>query len=412
MTCMCAFNLLRTIPSSLAFVKNNLYTELKLSKKVPTIKSVLSEVKLSLSRDQEVPAPDALALDIEKPVRYKNGEHSPNASHTSKQCFQLHPHLLKEFQECKNHEKLLAGKKEEENKNDNTCHHPRVYYIQDPSGRVNIIREDHAILESGASHTLLKKSERFVSFTETCAALQQSDGTMIYAKGFGKAAVTAADRSIVHMKNSLIVPSITTPLISLSPFLQKGCSLSGKGSKIQLRNENGFAILEGRHPSNNLIPSTSSNPPEEVNQAVPIQHELSSPLAFNLASEAESNQDKSSPESPSIPSREIKKSNNTHLHKGWVMDTVPEKAPGDITSNLDSSNIIYEKEQQFTKSAALFNSNTPRTYLEAISSSSSEDWKRAIDKKIACIEENKVWLPVPIPNGSTWVLHLKKKNLV
>ncbi|MBW0464973.1 hypothetical protein O181_004688 [Austropuccinia psidii MF-1] len=64
MTCMCAFNLLRTIPSSLAFVKNNLSQELNLSKKVPTIKSALSEVKLSLFRDQEVPAPDALALDI------------------------------------------------------------------------------------------------------------------------------------------------------------------------------------------------------------------------------------------------------------------------------------------------------------------------------------------------------------
>ncbi|MBW0557644.1 hypothetical protein O181_097359, partial [Austropuccinia psidii MF-1] len=209
-------------------------TELKLSKKVPTIKSVLSEVKLSLSRDQEVPAPDALALDIGKCVRCKNGKHSPNASHTAKKCFQLHPHLLKEFQELKNHEKLLKGKKEEENKNDDTCHHPRVYCIHDPSGRVNIIREDHDILDSGASHSLFKNSERFFSFTKTCAALQQADGTMIYAKGFGTAAITASDGSIVHMKNSLIFPSINTPLISISPFLLKGCSLSGKGNKIQL----------------------------------------------------------------------------------------------------------------------------------------------------------------------------------
>ncbi|MBW0554914.1 hypothetical protein O181_094629 [Austropuccinia psidii MF-1] len=69
MTRMCAFNLLGTIPSSLAFVKNNLYQELKLSKKVPKIKSVLSEVELSLARGQEVPVLDALALHIGKRAR-------------------------------------------------------------------------------------------------------------------------------------------------------------------------------------------------------------------------------------------------------------------------------------------------------------------------------------------------------
>ncbi|MBW0500020.1 hypothetical protein O181_039735 [Austropuccinia psidii MF-1] len=243
---------------------------------------------------------------------------------------------------------------------------------------------------------------------------------MIYAKGFGTAAITAADGSIVHMKNSLIVPSITTPLILLSPFLQKGCSLSGKGSKIQLCNENGFTILEGsilnnviaipwvplvsnfskkyintlmihqsvRHPSNkyasNLFPEVDFSKIKCESCIVAKSHRLpfkgsfadvfhplevlrmdicgpitptckggnhcilqildgSSPLAFKKASEAESNQDKSSPESPSLPSREIKKSDNNHLPKGWVMDTVPEKSPRDITSNLNSSLIIYEK---------------------------------------------------------------------
>ncbi|MBW0504142.1 hypothetical protein O181_043857 [Austropuccinia psidii MF-1] len=124
----------------------------------------------------------------------------------------------------------------------------------------------------------------------------------------------------------------------------------------------------------------------------------SSNLAFKTTSEAGSIQDKSSSESPSLPSREIKRSDITHLPKGWVMDTVPEKAPRDITSSIYSSNISYEKRQLFAKAAALFNSNTSRTYLEAISSSSSKDWKRAIDNKIASIEENQVWLPVPIPN--------------
>ncbi|MBW0538628.1 hypothetical protein O181_078343, partial [Austropuccinia psidii MF-1] len=237
------------MPSSLAFVKNNLYQELKLSKKVPTIESVLSEVKLYLARDQEVPVPDALVLHIGK-------------------------------RERKNHEKIKKENKEEENDIDNTGHHPRVYCIRDSSGKVNIIREDHAILDSGASHSLFKDSERFVSFTKTCAALQQADGTMIYAKGFGTAAITASDGSIVHLKNSLIVPSITTPLISLSPFLRKGCSLSGKGSKIQLCNENGLTILEGSILNNvitiPLVPLVSNFAKKDIN-ALTIHQSLGHP---------------------------------------------------------------------------------------------------------------------------------------
>ncbi|MBW0498494.1 hypothetical protein O181_038209 [Austropuccinia psidii MF-1] len=193
-----------------------------------------------------------------------------------------------------------------------------------------------------------------------------------------------------------------------------------------IRNKNHASSSSNLNIHNSFIPSTSLNP-QEVNQAIPIQNkppensndikdspidesisdssisylQNSSPLAFKTASEPKSTQEKSFSESTSLPSRKIKRSNNTHLPKGCVMDTVPEKASRDITSNIDSSNIIYEKRQQFAKAAALFNYNNPGTYIEALSSSSSEDWKRAIDNELASIEENQVWLTVPIPNEKT-----------
>ncbi|MBW0487928.1 hypothetical protein O181_027643 [Austropuccinia psidii MF-1] len=243
--------------------------------------------------------------------------------------------------------------------------------------------DEHAILKRGTSHSLFKNSERFVSFTKPCVALQQADVTIIYSKGFGTAAITAADGSIVHLKNSLIIPSITTPLITLSPFLQEDnihpfvctvfihinkstlqskltpcsakefflgyteghknyCVYNSILKKVQIthdflfgdedciKNENHASSSSNLNIHNTLIPSTSLNPPEEVNQAIPIQHEPSekndiqdspidesvsdssisypqnlSPLPFKMASEAESIPEESSPESPSLPLREI-----------------------------------------------------------------------------------------------------------
>ncbi|MBW0483434.1 hypothetical protein O181_023149 [Austropuccinia psidii MF-1] len=138
-----------------------------------------------------------------------------------------------------------------------------------------------------------------------------------------------------------------------------------------IKNKNHSSSSINLNIQNSLIPSTSLNPQEEVNQTISIQHEPSennndiqdspideyvsdssishpqnsSTLTFKTTSEAGSIQDKSSPESPSLSSREIKRSDNTHLPKGWVMDTVPEKAPRDIIRSIHSSNISYEKRQ-------------------------------------------------------------------
>ncbi|MBW0562352.1 hypothetical protein O181_102067 [Austropuccinia psidii MF-1] len=108
------------------------------------------------------------------------------------------------------------------------------------------MNEECAILDSGTSDFLFKDSERFVSFTKARVALNQTNGTVIYAEGFGTTAITGYKGSIIHLKNSLIVAKITTPLISSSPFLQKGCSLYGKGGGVHLFYEDNEIILEGK----------------------------------------------------------------------------------------------------------------------------------------------------------------------
>ncbi|MBW0481186.1 hypothetical protein O181_020901 [Austropuccinia psidii MF-1] len=106
MSCMLAFYYLRNLPTSLSFVKNNIYQVIKISKRVPTIESLLSDIELALARNQELSIPNGQALCIgERRVKCKNEKHSPEAPHLEDQCFQLHPHLLKEFRERRNQDK-------------------------------------------------------------------------------------------------------------------------------------------------------------------------------------------------------------------------------------------------------------------------------------------------------------------
>ncbi|MBW0461330.1 hypothetical protein O181_001045 [Austropuccinia psidii MF-1] len=248
MSCMLAFYYLRNLPTSLSFVKNNIYQEIKISKHVPTLESLLSDIELALARNQELSIPDGQALCVgERRVKCKNGKRSPEASHSQVQCLQLQPHLLKKFRERRNqfkHSKVNSSATESTGLKPMSS--PRVYCISTESKRISFIKEEHAIIDSGASHSLFKDSERFVSFTKTRVALNQANGIVIYAEGFGTTAITGYKGSIIHLENFLIVPKITTPLISSSSFLRKGCSLSGKGESVHLFDEENTIILEGK----------------------------------------------------------------------------------------------------------------------------------------------------------------------
>ncbi|MBW0540244.1 hypothetical protein O181_079959 [Austropuccinia psidii MF-1] len=103
------------------------------------------------------------------------------------------------------------------------------------------------------------------------------------------------------------------------------------------------------------------------------------------------------------------------LPKGWVMDKVLDKAPKDISSNLDTSKILPEGQQRFAKAATYFNSSTPKTYSQAMNHLQGHMWKSAIMEEISTIEENKVGQVVPLPQeanllGSPWVFCEKEDH--
>ncbi|MBW0461124.1 hypothetical protein O181_000839 [Austropuccinia psidii MF-1] len=461
MSCMLAFYYLRNLPTSLSFVKNNIYQEIKITKHVPTLESLLSDVELALARNPELSIPNGQALCVgERRVKCKNGKHSPKASHLGDQFFHLHPHLLKEFRERRNEDKSSkVNSSTTEITGLKSISSPRVYCISTESKRISFIKEGSGVLDSGTSHFLFKDSERFVSFTKARVALNQADGTVIYAEVFGTTAITGYKGSIINLQNLLVVANITTPLISLSPFLQKGCSLSGKGESVHLLDEDNEIILEGKlvdnvisillgapvshftkessdvsietsnsseeessclgstsfAPINNTCSETSipdhssplieTGPPFYINNSIPSS-------SFQTATEFNQELFDDSQESYSLEDVSTHPSQNRlpikSLPKGWVMDNVLDKALKDISSNLDTSNILPEGKQRFANAATYFNSSTPKTCSQAMNHLQANKWKSAIIKEISSIEENGIWKFVPLlPEanllGSTWV---------
>ncbi|MBW0549244.1 hypothetical protein O181_088959 [Austropuccinia psidii MF-1] len=97
------------------------------------------------------------------------------------------------------------------------------------------------------------------------------------------------------------------------------------------------------------------------------------------------------------------------------MDKVLDKAPKDISRNLDASNILPEGQRRLAKAATYFNLSTPKTYSQAMNHLQADKWKSAIMEEISSIEENKVCQVVPLPQeanllGSTWVFREKEDH--
>ncbi|MBW0576192.1 hypothetical protein O181_115907, partial [Austropuccinia psidii MF-1] len=102
-----------------------------------------------------------------------------------------------------------------------------------------------AILDSGASYSLFRDNSRFIFTSITRIPLSLADGRSIVETEIGTAVISASDGSPIHLCKFLVIPSVTTPLIALSPFLKRHCSLIGMGDSVKLINKDGNPLLEG-----------------------------------------------------------------------------------------------------------------------------------------------------------------------
>ncbi|MBW0462242.1 hypothetical protein O181_001957 [Austropuccinia psidii MF-1] len=152
------------------------------------------------------------------------------APHQESECFQLYPEKKEAFFS------RLKKKKEEEKSSE-----PHAYAIYSAS-----IGDNSAILDSGALFLPFKNAEKFIYLRKTNIQLQLADGKTIMAEALGTAVVLSDSGFSIHLKNSLIVPSITSPLIALSPFLKKNCCLKGEGNVAKFYSEKGKLLFNGK----------------------------------------------------------------------------------------------------------------------------------------------------------------------
>jgi hypothetical protein len=90
------------------------------------------------------------------------------------------------------------------------------------------------------------------------------------------------------------------------------------------------------------------------------------------------------------------------------------KAPKDISSTVNESNILHTK-RRANLALALTASEIPRTYREAMLSSEASSWERAVDAKLEAMKDLKVWTVELTPGnesllGTVWVFRKKKDS--
>ncbi|MBW0491237.1 hypothetical protein O181_030952 [Austropuccinia psidii MF-1] len=86
-----------------------------------------------------------------------------------------------------------------------------------------------------------------------------ADGSCVHAVGMGTAAILSETGRVLHVENSLVVPSISSLLIALRPFLKKVCRLVGRETGADLIDKEGNLVLKGVF-INNTVTVTLSKP--------------------------------------------------------------------------------------------------------------------------------------------------------
>ncbi|MBW0497529.1 hypothetical protein O181_037244 [Austropuccinia psidii MF-1] len=215
-----------------------------MSGNMPTLEEVFSQIELAMvGQGESVVKEEPLALKMQgKKARCFGGKHNPMAPHQESERFQLYPKKKEAFF------RILKKKKEEEKSSET-----HAYAIYSAS-----IGDNSAVLDSGALFLLFKNAEKFISLRKTNIQLQLANRKTIMEEALGTAVVLLDSVFPIYLNNSLVVPSITSPLISLSPFLKKDFCLKGEGNVAKLYSEKGKLLFNTKIVDNIITIKISS----------------------------------------------------------------------------------------------------------------------------------------------------------
>ncbi|MBW0577662.1 hypothetical protein O181_117377 [Austropuccinia psidii MF-1] len=215
-----------------------------MSGNMPTLEEVFSQIELAMvGHGESVVKEEPLALKMQgKKARCFGVKHNLMAPHQESECFQLYPEKKEGF--CRR----LKKRKEEEKLSER-----HAYAIYSASKGDN-----SAILDSGALFSLFKNAEKSISLRKTNIQLQLANRKTITEEALGTAVVLSESGFPIYLSDSLVVASITSPLIALCPFLKKNCCLKRKGNVVRLYSEKGKLLFNTKIVDNIITIKISS----------------------------------------------------------------------------------------------------------------------------------------------------------
>ncbi|MBW0484852.1 hypothetical protein O181_024567, partial [Austropuccinia psidii MF-1] len=201
---------------------------------IPTVEEVFREVQLNIVGPIDNEDESNLALKVlEKPKRKlcSKGKHNPLAPHLEQECFQLYP------------EKPEAYHRRRKNREVGTA-------LSVCNLALNI-----PILESGTSNTITPFKQLFLQTQASEEKLQAAYGSNMNVLAEGTLQLTTTEGSL-KFSNALLVPSATSTLIAMEPFLNEGAVLRGYTGGADLFSKEGKCLLKAWLVNNILVIDT------------------------------------------------------------------------------------------------------------------------------------------------------------
>ncbi|MBW0478818.1 hypothetical protein O181_018533 [Austropuccinia psidii MF-1] len=192
-----AFYVLCMLPKPCRHVSTSVFHAIKVTTKIPTVEEVFREVELNIVRCVDNEDESNLALKVSaksKKQLCSKGKHNPLAPHSEQECFQLYPEKHDAYHRRRNNQKVGTAL--------SVCN----------------------LMASEEKHLAANGSDLDV-----------------LAEGTFQVATTEGNLKI---SNTLLVPSATSTLIAMGPFLNEGAVLRGYTRGADLFNKEGKLLLK------------------------------------------------------------------------------------------------------------------------------------------------------------------------
>ncbi|MBW0566756.1 hypothetical protein O181_106471 [Austropuccinia psidii MF-1] len=193
------------LPEPCRHVSTAVFHSIKVSTKIPTVEEVFREVELDIVCRVYTEEESNLALKVStKPKQQlcSKGKHNPLAPHLEWECFQLFPEKRDAYHKRHNNHEIVMA-----------------------LGVCNLSL-GLPILDSGTSNTITPFKQLFVKTWASKEKLQAANGSNMCVTAEGMFWIKTSGGSL-KIPNALLVPSATSTLVAMGPFLNEGEGLRG-----------------------------------------------------------------------------------------------------------------------------------------------------------------------------------------